>query len=374
VYEIVPYRPELKAQVAALQRYLWEGDEATNAAYLEWKYERNPYFETPLIYLAMEEGTVVGMRGMFGSCWEGGARQDRFVVPCADDFVIAPEHRNRGLFGRVMVAAVTDVAARAFRCAFSLSPGAVTLAGSLAGGWRSVMPVLESRRVDPRGLPWRERIGLGLQSTPVAWRWSEKVAGEGGRPGRRPFRRLDRAAERAPGRGIWLSSEPRVEAMASLIRRLGHDGRIRHVRDEPYLTWRFANPLHEYRFLFSGGDRLSGYLVLQAYRLNERRGVNIVDWEAETPAARRDLLLAALDWGRFAQINTWAAALPDGTGDLLGAAQFTPVDRGPLMRQGTRLLVRALGPESRDGGLALAEHPLLDASSWDMRMIYSMAG
>ena len=105
---------------------------------------------------------------------------------------------------------------------------------------------------------------------------------------------------------------------------------------------------------------------------SERRGVNIVDWEAETPAARRDLLLAALDWGRFVEINTWAAALPEGARDLLRDARFVPVDRGPLMRQGTRLLVRALGGGGAD--LALGDHRLLDAASWDMRMIYSMAG
>ena len=54
-------------------------------------------------------------------------------MPCADDFVIAPAHRNRGLFGRVMAAMLADLASRGLSCAFSLSPGAVTLAGSLAG-------------------------------------------------------------------------------------------------------------------------------------------------------------------------------------------------------------------------------------------------
>ena len=374
MYEIALYRPELKSQVAALQRHLWQDDDGTNVAYLEWKYERNPYFETPLIYLAMREGTVVGMRGMFGSWWEAGARQERFAVPCADDFMIAPEHRNRGLFGRIMAAAEADLAARAFRCALSLSPGAITLAGSLAGGWRALTPVHEAQRGEPRSLRWRQRLGRAMRSTPLLWRWADTAMGDGARSGRQAFRRLDRAAAPTPGRGVWLSREPRVEAMASLIRRLGHDGRVRHVRDEAYLGWRFANPLHEYRFLYAGGDPLSGYLVLQADRRDGRRGVNIVDWEAETPGARRDLLVAALDWGRFARISAWAAALPEGARGLLESARFAPVDRGPLMRQGTRLLIRVLGTGGGAAGAALAERPLLDAASWDMRMIYSMAG
>jgi hypothetical protein len=46
--------------------------------------------------------------------------------------------------------------------------------------------------------------------------------------------------------------------MADLVRRLGHDGRLRHVRDERYLAWRYRNPLYEYRFLVRESDRLEG--------------------------------------------------------------------------------------------------------------------
>jgi hypothetical protein len=96
--------------------------------------------------------------------------------------------------------------------------------------------------------------------------------------------------------------------MADLIRRLGHDGRVRHVRDERYLAWRFRNPLHEYRFLFSEADgRLDGYLVLQAYRRDRSRGVNIVDWEGETRQVRAELLRAAVDRGGFDILTIWTA-------------------------------------------------------------------
>ena len=87
--------------------------------------------------------------------------------------------------------------------------------------------------------------------------------------------------------------------MADLVARQAYDGRIRHVRDARYLAWRFQNPLHEYRFLLAGGDRLHGYLVLQAYRLSRHGAANIVDWEASDPAVRRALLHAAVEWGGF---------------------------------------------------------------------------
>ncbi|HEU4371529.1 MAG TPA: GNAT family N-acetyltransferase [Methylomirabilota bacterium] len=373
-YEVVPYRPEFRGHVAALQRHLWRGDEPANLAYLDWKYERNPYLPAPLIYLAVHDGRVIGMRGMFGSAWEVGPRGERFVVPCADDFTILPEHRKRGLFGRIMTVAHEDLAARGYRCAFSLSAGPVTLAGSLVSGWRSLGSVREMHRERPVA-SWRGPLGTQLRSWPLLWRWADLVSGRGGPAGRRLFRRLDARAPRARAGGkIWLGLEPRVDAMVELIARLGHDGRARHVRDAPYLTWRFANPLHEYRFLFAGADRLDGYLVLQAYRLGGRRSVNIVDWEAATPSVRTGLLRAALAWGRFAELSTWTITLPEAMRSLLREAGFAPAHRRRLAREGPHLLVRALDGAAGRGEPALGDRRLIDAADWDMRMLYSMAG
>jgi hypothetical protein len=50
-YEIVKYCPEFKQQVLKLQTHLWSPDVTVNSAYLEWKYERNPYMKTPFIHL-----------------------------------------------------------------------------------------------------------------------------------------------------------------------------------------------------------------------------------------------------------------------------------------------------------------------------------
>ncbi len=373
MYEVVPYRPEHRPQVAALQRHLWRGDEGANDAYLEWKYERNPYFPTPLIHLALHDGTAVAMRGVFGSCWEAGGRGERFCVPCADDLVIAPEHRNRRLFGQVMEALLADMARRGHRCAFSLSPGPVTLAGSLAGGWRAVGAVHEVRRRDRPGPSWRARLASRVRRAPVLWRWASRL--DDPPPGRAPFRRLDAAGVgSAIGGGVWLSAQPRPEAMADLVQRLGHDGRLRHVRDAAYLAWRFANPQHEYRFLFSGGDRLDGFLVLQAYRLDEDRGVNVVDWEAAAPEPRQALLRAAVDWGSFSELSAWAMALPLEARRLLADTGFAPADRGPLMRHGVTLLARGIGDGGRAADPMLGGRPLPDAPGWDMRMLYSMAG
>jgi GNAT superfamily N-acetyltransferase len=367
VYEVRPYTREFGVQVARLQRHLWHGGLARNAAYLAWKYEQNPYLPDPLVYLAVDGGKVVGMRGVFGSCWEAGT--ERFIVPCADDFVIAPPHRQRGLFGRIMSTALTDLAARGHRVAFSLSAGPVTLAGSLAGGWRAVGSVQEvCRSAAPRSA-LRRRAGRAI--TWLARRsWGRDVT----RAWRQPFRQLDGVAFRTPTAAVWCAEAPRPEAMADLVTRQPYDGRIRHVRDARYLAWRFANPLHEYRFLLAGADRLDGYLVLQAYRLFPGRGVNIVDWEARDPDARRSLLSAAIEWGGFRQLSVWAMSLPGETRGLLDAAGFVPASRERFVRQGPAVLVRVLGSPTDRHEAMLGARPLLDPASWDLRMLYSMTG
>jgi len=368
VYEIVSYRPEFKRQLVRLQRHLWRGDEALNTAYLEWKYERNPYLPSPLICLVLHEGNAVGMRGMFGSCWEIGTDAERFVVPCGDDLVIAPDHRHRGLFGRIMGATVATLVAHGYPVTFSLSAGVVALTGSLAKGWRSVGPVREVSRF-AGATSWASRVATRAQPWPGVRRLANAVS----RLRRHPFRHLDSVASRTPAAGaIWCPREPQPEAMADLVRRLGHDGRLRHVRDAPYLAWRFGNPLHDYRFLLAGNDRLEGYLVLQTYRRAGR--VNIVDWEATSPVVARALLGAAIDWGQFADLSTWTMSLPPETERLLGERGFRPVTWHRLMPRGRVVLVRSVSPSSGEPGPALGGRSLLDAANWDMRMLYSMAG
>jgi GNAT superfamily N-acetyltransferase len=307
---------------------------------------------------------------MFGSCWEIGTDAERFVIPCGDDLVIAPDHRHRGLFGRIMDATVAALAAHGYPVTFSLSAGVVALTGSLAKGWRSVGPVHEVARV-AGATSWPSR--LAMRARP--WPGTRRLANAVSRVRRHPFRHLDSVAPRTPAAGaLWCPREPHPEAMADLVRRLGHDGRLRHVRDARYLAWRFANPLHDYRFLLAGDDSLEGYLVLQTYRLAGRGRVNIVDWEAISPAVGRALLEAAIDWGRFADLSTWTMSLPPDTERLLGESGFRPVTRHRLMPGGTAVLVRSVAAAPGEPEPALGGRSLLDAANWDMRMLYSMAG
>jgi hypothetical protein len=387
-YDIVRYSSEHAQQVAELQTHHWHGDVAVNRAHFEWKYLRNPYIAPAIVHLAIAEGRVVGLRGMFGSRWEAGGRPEAVIVPCAGDLVILPQHRNVTLMMRIIQTSVDDLAGLGYDYVFNLSARPVTQLASLRAGWRSLGAIETATRSVPPAPPaatsWMALREYARQS-PVVTRAYRRVRdvmrpfrprGQG--PSHRPFGALDRnyaAAGRARGDGLSLDATPRPAAMAALVRRLAWDGRLRHVRDEPYLAWRYASPRSRFRFIFAGGPDLDGYLALRASAYSPGGRAEIVDWEATTPEVRTRLLAAAIAWGEFSELSIWAATLgpdaraalhhhgfaspahlsqPGEKDDLPPTILVRPVDRGRL--------------KAKDW--CLGDRPLLDLASWDLRMIY----
>src|SRR5512139_2744468 len=100
--EFIPYRPEHASAIARLQTHLWSGDVGRNAAYFRWKYLENPFLPEPAVMLAMSNEDAVAMRGAFGSAWEANHSPDLLFIPCVDDMVVDPAHRNHGLMRPLM--------------------------------------------------------------------------------------------------------------------------------------------------------------------------------------------------------------------------------------------------------------------------------
>jgi len=371
-HTIARYAPRFKDQIAELQTHLWSGDLAANRAYFEWKYERNPYLPEPLVHLALAEGRVVAMRGLCGAQWEAGGVPEPLDWPCATDLVVEPGHRNQGLFAKLSRAALDDLAARGREYVLSLSALHETRLLSLATGWRGVGSMAPAGRLRWHA-PLARRVRHTLARLPLAWHLAG--AQPFGAPAGRAFARLDRIGRRpACGGGVvGVARAPRAEAMAELVARLGHDGRVRHVRDAAFFAWRYANPLQEYRFLFLDGTRLEGYLVLQRYRSDygNRLRVNLVDWEASAPAVGAALLATAIAGAAPPELAAWTATLPPERAALLQQQGFSPID-GHLTRRGLPgVLIRAVRDATPGSDWRLAGRSLLDLRHWDVRMVDS---
>jgi hypothetical protein len=167
--------------------------------------------------------------------------------------------------------------------------------------------------------------------------------------------------------------------MARLIRRICYDGRLRHVRDEPYLDWRFQNPLHEYRFLYvavNEGKELDGYLVLKRSidRPEPSSRVSIVDIEAVSSRIQEALLKTAVTAGAFYEIDIWTSTFNDPMLERLSTLRFEPFDSEQAAFGCPCFLVRPIDSERPEEEWSLGEVKLLDRRNWDIRMLYSMSG
>jgi GNAT superfamily N-acetyltransferase len=352
-YEITGYRPELRTQIVELQRHVWTAEMESNAAYFAWKYERNPYLDDVIVHVALHEGRVVGMRGMSGTNWRMGTGE---VLPalCAGDSVIHADHRDQGLQTRIMRAAEKDIAKLGYRFAFNFSGTPVTRLASLAAGWRRVRRLEALVRSRRRGMV--DRI---LRRQPV------------------PFRRLDERIAHHQGRldgpvSVEVSSRP--ADMAELVRSLHAAERIHHVRDETFFAWRFQNPCSTHRFFFLGDSRLDGYLVLQKTLVPDPtiRGINILDWEGRSTAARAALLDAVVRWCPDAMLRVWACSVSAEDRTLLLARGFKPEPQP--VRADSRIREFIVLPTSGVRSATAWLHGgvnLLDADNWELRMAYS---
>ncbi len=193
---------------------------------------------------------------------------------------------------------------------------------------------------------------------------------------RDPFSQLDRSTSRQKAGTISIRHEARPDAMADLVNRLGHNGRIRHVRDREFFAWRFRNPLSIYRFLYWGSTQLDGYLVLKSQHPTTPNSfkVRIVDLEGASAAIRSELLDAAIDLGRFPELFAWSATLSDETRNHVSTRGFKPAELDLRARGCPCVLVKAVSPQSDRSKWMLGNRQLTDLADWDMRMLYTMAG
>ena len=376
--EIVPFDPSLKDELVEFRRRSYETGFPESRDYLEWKYEQNPYIPVPIYYIARAGGRIVGMRGVYGTCWEHDRAANATVLPAADDWAVDPEYRNRGVASAIMREATEDLTKRGYPYALNTSGGRITIVASLAAGWRSATalePVVRRSRAENI----RSVVRARLRGKRGAWRFVRSNSANI-RSSEEPFRRMDQmdaVRGRLPGSMIVADKIPRIEAMAALIARMPYDGRIRHVRGTRYLTWRYKNPTRQHRFLYHERDgQLDGYLVLARWPECQLPTLpfHIVDWEGTDDVVRADLLRCAVNTSQIAELGMWTAGLSHESRAVLEEAGFVKTDLDQRERGMPCILVKQLGRETPITTWSLGDGSILDAKRWDMRMIYTMRG
>jgi hypothetical protein len=374
-YTVRPYRPADEDQIATLQRHLWGTSRAANAAYLRWKYFENPYLEDPILFVATSSGRVVAMRGVFGATWEIPGRERPALAPCASDLVIDPSHRDRGLYAELNAQTFAALNDRTFPHIFNLSANPENyLALTLTQGWKPAgsLKILTRRDLAAeRAAALLPRVADSKRFASLARRLLNAGRRARERSGVDPFRQLDRAGARsADSSPIVVMSTPPVDEMAALVERLGPTRRVRHVRDVPYLAWRYRNPRSTYRFVTWGSSPIQGYLVLQ--NVAGRRRTAIVDWEGTDTEVCRGLLDFVIRSSRLGNLRTWSATLEESKVAALRNRGFAESFTQGILRYSGRFLVKPLAAAGSAAD-AFATLDLADFAHWDLRMVYSDA-
>jgi GNAT superfamily N-acetyltransferase len=358
--EVVPYSGRWRKQLIGLQRLLWGAPGPLYEDYFSWKYERNPYQEEPVFAVALRGTRVVGMRGIHGSRWESSWYTG--ALGYADDFVVLPEERGTGLARSLMTFANEQALDAGFSFVLNLSAGSITLLNSLTSGWLcpgSAGPVL--RYAQPsmnsggtvRGV--RRRISRRLPD------WLRHRVNEW-----RSASSFNKAASLiTESGGIVVTTRPRIDEMASLVRRVPWDGRMRHVRDEAYLDWRLSSPLARFLFIYWYGSDLSGYLVLQQ-SAHIRGRLRIVDLEGESAELRASMAGHVTRSGLAPNLEAWHSTLDADVQEEVRQAGLAAYERPTAAAAMIPAIL--LWDPSLDGS---GRRPLAELGNWDLRAIYS---
>ena len=305
---------------------------------------------------------IVGMRGLYGTLWRLRAGTDQVVIPHADDLIIHPDHRNRGLFLVLHQATVTAAETLGFPAILSLSGGATTQQLSLVCGYvalgdlnRLCQPMVTPsplRRI--RGHAVRQLRANGLFSPTVA----RGVMASG----------VWRGVGNARNSHIDISPEADHPAMGLLASQA--PGRSGSVHSEAFLRWRLANPDRSYRFVYWRDSHLRGYLVLAWDPVKPHRFL-IADHAVEDPAVLAELLDAL---GRRDDIEFVVMSTAETDSQARSAAFVPDPDQSVESRRrflffpiGHATALGDLGPGDNDqGGLGLP-------AGWNISLLDTMA-
>ncbi len=245
--------------------------------YLRWKYWENPFIESPIVFVVRQGDVLVGMRGLCGTRWTVGPDATPVVLPQADDLIIHPDHRNRGLFLLVHRAMIAEAAEREFPAIISLSGVATTQQLSLVCGYKELgvldkihrpitAPLPRVRRASGRALRLLRQQGAHLSGVVM----DEICRGIGG------------------GANIEVTSRADVEAMSALAESTSR-GASRAVHSTEFFRWRLKDPDRVFRFVYWRDSHLRGYLVL-AWDPRVPHRVQIADHAAEHDQILTDLI------------------------------------------------------------------------------------
>jgi N-acetylglutamate synthase-like GNAT family acetyltransferase len=133
---------DIQAIIQLLKISLGESLLPKSENYWNWKHNRNPFGQSPVI-IAVENSSIVGVRAFM--CWDWKAGSNTIRAIRAVDTATHPAHQGKGIFRKLTLTLLKDCEMQGFSLVFN-TPNKKSMPGYLKMGWQTVgrLPVRTS--------------------------------------------------------------------------------------------------------------------------------------------------------------------------------------------------------------------------------------
>lgn len=254
------YQPQDREQILHLMDNLWPFTAEEKEKYFHWKFEQNPYTQSPMGFVALDGNRIVSFRGCMVQplIFKG----ESFLAATLGDSVTDPNYRRMGLLTNITKFLTSELNKdKEFKVCLNSSSGGPTYYGLLKLGWK---PLAERTHLFSFSMSsFRNRVPIPVYPIEL----------------------------KRNGYTIIISKEIRTNEMAQLVSQHKSLDVISIDRDSQYFNWRFANPTASFIFAyFYENGQMKAYCCFKEFK---KRKLDIIDYEF-TKRKQFKLLLQAI--------------------------------------------------------------------------------
>jgi len=232
----------LKTEWKSIESHKWEN-------YFTWKFLKNPYIQTPIVFLAFDNERIVGFRGIFVQKFVCNSTE--ILVGSGAEARVATTHQGRGIYRKLIELCDDCCEKNNILYQLILSSNLKSTPILIKLGWHPVRVKRELVRISVRSfIPTNRNTGENRN----IYKYRNIIIKEYS--------------------GDRLLSDETVDELVESSRRNRRSDKIQSMRDEIFYKYKLSNPLSDFIvYSINQDNNLSGHIILK--RLTSKKVLNI---------------------------------------------------------------------------------------------------